>query len=168
VLLCALSSSLVTGCRARDVVQERARPEMRLENVHFRSYRGPTLSSFGEAASLVYDRETGDFVAGEAKVVLTPEGAKEVHLSAPTLVGNVPSRAYVGRGGVLMDRGTDSARTETARYGADGIVRGDEPIVLLGPGYRLSGPSFTLDPKDGMLVVKGGARLVAQGEAVRP
>jgi len=169
VVLCALSSGFLTGCRAAEAPPDRAQPEMRLENVHFRSYRGPALSSFGEATGLVYHRDTGDAVAQDAKVVLTPEGSAEVHLSAPVLAGNLPSRTYQARGGVVMDRGIDSARTATARYGADGIVRGDEPIELLGPGYRLSGPAFTLDPADGVLVIRGGVKLVATARgATRP
>jgi len=142
---------------------------MRFEAIHFRSYRGSTLSSVGEASDLVYRRDTGEFVARDAKVALSTEDGSVVHVFAPVLSGDLPGRSYFARGGVRMERSFDSARTETARCGPDGIVRGDERIDLLGPGYRMWGPSFTLDPKAGELVIRGGAELVATGrEGLRP
>ncbi len=66
----------------------------------------------------------------------------------------------------MVSRGEDSARTERARYepepdGGDGLVRGEDPVVVAGRGYRLTGTGFTLDPDEGSIVVRGGARLVA-------
>jgi hypothetical protein len=142
---------------------------MRFQSIHFRSYRGSTLSSVGEAPELVYRRDTGEFVARDAKVVLSSEDAAEVHVSAAVLDGDLPGRSYEARGGVRMDRSFDSARTASARCGPDGIVRGEERIDLVGPGYRMWGPSFTLDPKQGELVIRGGARVIATGrEASHP
>jgi len=161
---CALSAAILTGCRAGEPASEEAPPEMRFENVHFRSYRGPAPSSIGEAAGLVYRRDTGEFTARDAEVTLAAEGSKEVRIAAPVLAGDVPARSYEGRGGVRIVRGADTARTESARYGPDGIVRGDQEIEIAGPGYTMTGPSFTLDPARGELVVRGGVRLVATGE----
>jgi len=145
---------------------------MRFENVHFRSFRGPAPSSVGQAAEFVYRRDTGEFTARDAEATLfqgPAEGSKEVRVAAAVLAGDVPGRTYEGRGGVRMDRGPDQARTPRARYGPDGIVRGDERIEIAGPGYTLEGPSFTLDPARGELVVAGGVRLVAtQERSARP
>jgi len=142
---------------------------MRFETIHFRSYRGSTLSSVGDAADLVYRRDTGDFVARDANVTLATEDASWVHVFAPVLSGNLPERRYRARGGVRMERHLDSARTESATCGPDGVVRGDERIDLVGPGYQMWGPSFTLDPKSGELVIRDGVQLVGAGrETSRP
>lgn len=133
---------------------------MRFFGVHYRSYRGEALSSVGEAAKLVYRRDTGEFVARDAKVTLPSEDSSEVHISAPVMSGDV-GRSYEARGGVELDRSLDSARTESARCAEDGIVRGDQRIDITGPGYRMWGPSFRLDPKTAELVIQGGVRLVA-------
>jgi hypothetical protein len=48
------------------------------------------------------------------------------------------------------------------------MVRGDHPLVVEGPSYRLEGPRFTLDPATGELAIDGGASLVAGApEAIR-
>ncbi len=167
--LCFLSTALLTGCRAGDADSEHTQPEMRFETVHFQSYRGPTLTAVGDVGSLVYRREVGDLSAREVTATFPQEGAGDVRFSAPVLVGDVPSRSYEASGGVRMETGADSARTERARYAeSDGLVRGDRPIEVYGPGYTLKGPSFTLDPRLGELDVRGGVRLVASGEGRRP
>jgi len=69
---------------------------------------------------------------------------------------------------VVLERAGATARTASARYaGADGIVRGDEPVEVVGPGYRLAGPSFASDPATGDVEIRGGVRLVVTG-APRP
>jgi len=167
--VCLLSSALATGCQAGDADSEHAQPEMRFEKVHFRSYRGPTLTAVGEAGTVVYRRQTGEVSARDAAAAFPQEGGGEVRFSAPVLEGDVPSRTYEASGGVRLLRGADSARTEAARYAdKDGVVRGESPIEVEGPGYRLSGPAFTLDPRLGELDVRGGVRLVASGEGPRP
>jgi Ca2+-transporting ATPase len=84
----------------------------------------------------------GDRVAADARLVAS------AHLEAD--------------GGLVAVRDRDEARTASARYAAsDGVVRGDRPIEISGPGYRLAGPAFTLDPRAATLAVRGGVRLVA-------
>ena len=46
-------------------------------------------------------------------------------------------------------------------------MRGDEPVVVEGEGYRLEGPRFTLDPESGEIAIQGGARLDAGLEGSR-
>ena len=43
------------------------------------------------------------------------------------------------------------------------MVRGDEPVTVTGPAYRLAGPAFTADPRSGDVEIRGGVRLVAGG-----
>jgi len=165
-LTCALSTAATIGCKPEKPGEERAQPEMRLESVQFRAYRGGDLSAVGSADELVYRRDVGDLEARGASIQFPQEGAAPVRVSAPILIGDVPARAFEARGGIVAVRGTDEARTESARYAeADGLLRGDRPVEVTGAGYRLVGPSFTLDPRSGDLALRGGVRLVAAGPA---
>jgi len=134
---------------------------MRFENVHFRAYREGRLTASGEAAEFVYFRNSGELVASTLGVDLPQEGSAPARITAPRVVGDVPGRSFEGRGGLLLLRGSDEVRTESARYlESDGLVRGDLPVEVRGPGFRLTGPAFTLDPRSGELDVRGGARLL--------
>jgi hypothetical protein len=135
---------------------------MRFETVNFQAYRESRLSARGTAAEVVYLRNSGELSIRDADVELPQEGSLPVRLTAPRITGEVPERTFAADGGLLAVRGGDEARTESARYAAsDGVVRGDRPIEISGPGYRLTGPAFTLDPRAATLAVRGGVRLVA-------
>jgi len=141
---------------------------MRLETVQFRAYRGADPSASGAAARAVYLRSSGRVEATDARVTLPVPGAPDLTVSAPTLIGDLEARTWSARGGVVLVRGDATARTASARYAAkDGRVRGDEPVVVDGPGYRLTGPGFVADPATGDVEVRGGVRLVVAG-AARP
>jgi hypothetical protein len=75
------------------------------------------------------------------------------------------ARTFDASGGVVAERGGDTARTPSAHYeatgGKDGLVQGSEPVTVEGRAYRLDGHGFTLDPAAGRIAVGGGARLVA-------
>lgn len=165
----ALAALLVVtfACRpgkpgeAREVV-----PELKLEGVRFRVYRGDTLRAFGEAGTASLRRDSSELVARELVATL-PAAPAPVRVTAPQGGGNVASRELSAQGGVAVSRGDDVARTERARFeptAGGGVVRGDDPIVVQGRGYRLEGTGFTLEPATGVITVRGGARLLA-GEA---
>jgi hypothetical protein len=147
---------------------------MRFEDVHFQAYRESRLSMRGTAAEAVYLRNSGELSVRDADVEIPQEGSTPVRIAAPRVSGDVPGRTFQADGGLVAVRGRDEARTESARYAAsDGVVRGDRPVEIAGPGYRLSGPAFTLDPRAAQMVVRGGVRLVAGGrvagrDGVRP
>jgi hypothetical protein len=141
---------------------------MRLETIQFRAYRGANLSASGTAAQATYRRNSGEIQAASARVTLPGQGTPDLTVIAPILVGDLAARTWSARGGVVLERGDTTARTGSARYaGADGIVRGDEPVEVVGPGYRLAGPSFAADPATGDVEIRGGVRLVGAG-APRP
>jgi hypothetical protein len=161
-LACAASSLAVTGCQAAGPTPETKPPEMRFEDLHFQAYRDSRLSARGTAAEAVYLRTSGELTVRDVALEIPQEGSSPATLSAPLVEGDVPARTFEARGGLRALRGRDEARTESARYAAsDGVVRGERPIEIAGPGYRLTGPSFTLDPRAGELVVRGGVRLSA-------
>jgi lipopolysaccharide export system protein LptC len=155
------------GCR-RGQPSEAAEvvPELKLEGVRFRVYRGDDLRAFGEASTATFRRDSTELSARDLVATL-PRSPSPVHITAPRGEGELDARTYTASGGVVVARGDDVARTPSARFlpsGAGGTVEGDEPVVVEGSGYRLEGSGFTLDPATGDLAVRGGARLLA-GEA---
>jgi lipopolysaccharide export system protein LptC len=146
-------------------------PELKLDTVRYRLYRGDALRASGVAATLSYRRDTRDVAATGIAATLLEPGRAPVELTAPDGDGSLEARTFTVRGGVRASRGTDVATTPAATYAADaagrGAVSGAGPIEVLGTGYRLDGTGFTLDPATGELVVRGGARLVAAGAEAR-
>jgi hypothetical protein len=159
-LPCAASILLVAACQGAETGKPTP-PVMTLTEVRFRAYRDADLSMRGQAAEVVYLRQTSEVRARDAVVILPQPGAAELRIAAPVVEGDLSARSYRASGGLVATRGGDEARTASARWSAgDGLVRGDEPVELRGPSYRLAGPSFTLDPATGDLDVRGGVRVV--------
>ncbi len=132
--------------------------------MQFRAWRGSDLTASGSADRAVYRRDSGELVAFAAQVTVPRPGLPDLAVSAPELEGDLGARTWAARGGVVLTRGDAVARTPTARWAeADGIVRGDEPVEVTGPSYRLAGPAFTADPRSGDVEIRGGVRLVAGG-----
>ncbi|BDG03284.1 LptA/OstA family protein [Anaeromyxobacter oryzae] len=139
-------------------------PELALEGVRFRVWRGPELRVEGEAKTATLRRDSTELVARDVLAVL-PRAGSPIRITAPVGQGVLQAQTFEARGGVLVERGTDVARTETARYEplprGGAVVRGDQPVELTGRGYRLHGTGFTLDPESGDLDLSGPTRLVA-------
>ena len=161
----ALLAAAGCGGSARRDAQAVA-PELKLDGVHFRIYRGDDLRAFGDAETASLRRDSSELRAQQLDATL-PRGETPVRLTAPAGEGSLATRRFQATGGVVVSRGEDSARTERARYepspdgAGDGVVRGDDPVVVSGRDYKLTGTGFTLDPTLGNIVVRGGARLVA-------
>jgi lipopolysaccharide export system protein LptC len=159
------------GCRS-DRSREAAQvaPELKLEGVRFRVYRGEELRASGEAVTATLRRDSTRVTAQELVATLPREGAP-VRIAATRGQGLLATRVFSATDGVVVSRGTDVARTLSARFepSADGagLVRGDQPVVVEGEGYRLEGPRFTLDPASGEIAIEGGARLDAGLEGTR-
>ncbi len=166
MLACAASIAVLAGCDTGAPSAHPPPPGVRLEGVQFRAWREGALSASGTAARATYRKDTGAVVAEDARVTIPRPGTPDILVSAPRVEGTPGSRAWTARGGVVLTRGDATARTPSARWsGEDGQVRGDEPVVVTGPGYRLEGPSFTADPGTGDVEIRDGVRLVAGGEA---
>jgi hypothetical protein len=162
----ALTTLAAAGCGSalqRD--QGAVPPELRMEGVHYRVYRGDTLRTFGDADTVSLRRDSSEVRASGLDAVL-PRSPLPVHITAPTGQGFLASRVYQASGGVVVSRGDDAGRTDRARYEpgegdtAD-LVHGEDPVTVTGRGYELTGRGFTLDPETGTVVVGGGARLLA-------
>lgn len=144
-------------------------PELELEGVRFRLYRGDTLRASGEAARVSLRRDSTELTASNLAAVLPgAPGASptegDVRIAAPEGRGILRARTFSASGGVTVARAGDVARTATARYEPSpdgGRVLGDDPVLVEGEDYRLTGPGFVLDPQAGEIAVRGGVRLDA-------
>jgi lipopolysaccharide export system protein LptC len=164
-LLVAVSLLAAPGCRSGTVSEAQpVVPELKLDGVRFRVYRGDALRALGHADAASLRRDSSEVRAQQLEATL-PRPVAPVGISAPAGQGSLLSRVFEFSGGVVASRNADVARTARARYEPDddgeGMVRGEDPVVVEGPGYRLDGTGFTLDPAAGTIVLGGGARLVA-------
>jgi len=140
-------------------------PDVRFRQVEFQVFRGDALTASGTASAARLRRDTNalEVQAIEIKFPATDE-REEATATAARGHGNLAERWFVAEGGVAAVQGDDVARTERARYSsAEGVVRGDSPVLVSGTGYQLTGPGFTLDPRTRTVRVEGGAKIRAEG-----
>jgi hypothetical protein len=134
-----------------------------MDGVQFQVDRGGVVTATGQAARLTYRRDTTDLVASDlAMNLVTPTGP--VQVTAPSGEGRLGGRTFRASGGIRATRGADVATTGSAstRPGPDGRawVEGEDPVQVEGPGYRLTGTGFDLDPATGELAIRGKPHLV--------
>lgn len=165
--LALVACGLTAGCGfggprvARELV-----PEVNMEGVQFFVDRGGVAQAWGEAQRLTYRRDT-TAVSATGLVLRMAQADGLVEVTAPTGSGLASERHLQVSGGIVATRGADRATTEAAgcapglgkRFG-QGLIQGSDPVTVAGPGYRLTGTGFTLDPSSGEIVIGGGARLV--------
>jgi hypothetical protein len=159
------------GCRgSRTGEAQEVTPELELTGVRFRVFRGDDLRASGEADRVTLRRDSTELSASglsaelPARAEAGPSAGAPVRIAAPEGRGVVRDRRFSASGGLTVARGDDVARTASARFEPSpggGRVVGDEPVVVEGKGYRLSGPGFELDPRQGEITIRGGARLDA-------
>jgi len=159
------------GCRpARPSEPRELVPELVMEGVRFRVDRLGESRAMGEASRVTYRRDTTAVTASGLGLLLTDPAQGPIRIVAPSGQGVAAERRFDVGGGILAERGADRATTASARFepassgeGAKSgaVVRGDEPVVVEGPGYRLDGHGFRLDPATREITLGHGARLVA-------
>jgi lipopolysaccharide export system protein LptC len=173
LLALAICASATPGCRAgRPTEAEAVVPELKLEQVRFRVYRGETLRASGNADQMTLRRDSTDITAQNLVALLRSNEGEPTRVTAARGAGVLATRHFQATDGVTVARGDDVARTHSARYepeggSGEGLVRGDEPVVVQGKGYQLEGPRFTLDPAIGVIDIDGGTKLVAGTGAAR-
>jgi hypothetical protein len=140
-------------------------PELTFDNLAFRVYRGSILEAEGTARRASFRRDSADVTASTADVRFPASpGHEEARLRAAAGHGNLKARWFVAEGGVRASQAGKVAETERARYdAADGVVRGDAPVTVRGPGFRAEGAGFTFDPHEATVHLTGGTRVVAGG-----
>lgn len=162
---------LATGCRpARPGESRQIIPELTMDGVQFRVDREGVTTASGEAERLTYRRDTTDVAAVKlAMDLVTVTGL--VRVTAPNGAGNLGNHVFRATGGIRATRGSDVAETPSATSspGPDGhiAIHGDEPVQVEGPGYRLNGTGFDIDPATGDIAIRGKPHLVT-GLGARP
>jgi lipopolysaccharide export system protein LptA len=112
-ILAASIAGMVACAPPRSAEERKAAPELRLEGVRFRLFRGDVQSASGTAAVVTYLRETTALRATELALHLRDRG-EELLVTAPSGEGVVSSRTFAASGGVRADRGPDPAAREPA------------------------------------------------------
>ncbi len=169
-LLAVALLSPTVGCGARGAQEEdRLAPELRLEDVHFRVFRGAQLAARGTAVRATYRRDSGDYTAEGVETFLAGDGQPGwSRLTAPRAAGNPGTKDLAASGGVRFESGPEVALSDEARYDPrDRWVHGDRPLVLRGRSWALEGPSWLLDASRRTVRVRGGARVVAEGRGTQ-
>ncbi len=143
-------------------------PELKLERVHFRVWRGEALQARGEARQVVIRRDTNHATASELRAEL-PAQDQAVFITAPAAQGDLATRVFTGEGGVVVTHGGERAVTDRARYepgpSGRGLVTGRDPVAVERLNVRLDGTGFTFDPQVGDLQLGGPVttRTAAEG-----
>ena len=137
-------------------------PQLTFESLDFRVFKGPVLTAEGNARQASFRRDTADLAAEEVKVRFPATSTQpEARISADRGSGNVREHHFQAWGGVRAEQAGQVATTSEARYSAaDGLVRGDKPVEVRSSRLTVRGPGFTLDPRDQVLHIEGGARAV--------
>jgi hypothetical protein len=141
---------------------EEVPPQLTFQNLDFRVYKGQVLTAEGSARQADFRRDTADLAAERVEVRFPATTTQaESHVSAARGSGNVREHRFTAWGGVRAEQAGQVALTPEARYAAtDGLVRGDKTVEVRNNRLTVRGPGFTLDPRDQVLHIEGGARAV--------
>jgi hypothetical protein len=164
---CLLGCALA-GCTAPPADTGATPPEIILEGVGFRFFRGSELRARGQANVATFRRDTGDVTAHRVRLVVDRDGQGDtVRFDAVSASGNVHTQLAAAAGGVhLADAQGTRGTTERARLdGKAGRVDGRDPVDVVGSGFRMHGENgFVLDlvGEDGLLL-KGPVTTLVRG-----
>jgi hypothetical protein len=138
-------------------------PQLTFDDLRFRVYRGADLTALGRARHASFRRDTSDLSGSDILVRFPGTASRPAALvEAGAASGNLRERRLVATRGVRAVQAGEVATTEEARYSAaDGLIRGEKPIRVDYERFSAAGPGFTLDPRDQLLVIVGGAKAVA-------
>jgi lipopolysaccharide export system protein LptC len=139
----------VAGCRQSPRSETKVlAPELNLERVRFRVWRGSELRAFGEARQVTIRRDTTESSAADLRAEF-PSGKEPVTVAAPAGEGVLSASTFTLRGGVELTRGDAQALTDHASYapvpGGGARIEGDAPVKVARPGFELEGVGFTYD-----------------------
>lgn len=170
-LAVAILLPLLSACKSSQKSGSTAlAPELKLERVRFRVWRGDVLRAQGEARQVAIRRDTNHATASDVRSQLAASG-DPIFVTAPTVEGDLASQVYTGTGGVVVTHGAEKATTESARYEpgptGQGLVTGRDRVVMERGNVRFEGVGFTLEPQLGDLQLGGPVRTVSTGAPSR-
>lgn len=149
-LAVGLALGLWPGCAKPPTQKGTPPPELTLHRVTLTTYRGSERIAVGHAASLTYERTSGDSVATAARLDRIPAAsqanARPFRLDADRVEGNVPGRVADASGNVTVRDGQGlTGVTERAHFdGPRSLAHGDAPVKLRGKGYGADARGFKL------------------------
>jgi hypothetical protein len=166
-LVVAVALPLLPACKSSQKSGSTSvAPELKLERVHFRVWRGNLLRAQGDARRVVIRRDTNHATGSDVRARLAARD-EPVVVTAPTVEGDLSSQVYTGTGGVVVTHAGERATTERARYepgpSGQGLVTGQDPVVVERGNLRLDGIGFTFDPQSGDLQLGGPVRTESTG-----
>lgn len=141
---------LLAGCTPRPPApQEETSPEIQLEGVGVRFFRGDELRAVARAAHATFRRGNSDLTAQTVRLRFLPTGERpEVEVCAREAEGNLKSQNAEAKGAVRIAE-TAGAAGVTEAASLDGKARraaGTLPVDILGDGYRIRAEKgFALD-----------------------
>ncbi|MGC4001463.1 MAG: hypothetical protein QM767_30000 [Anaeromyxobacter sp.] len=138
-------------------------PELKLERVRFRVWRGADLRLRGAAQAMTLRRDSSELAATNLAAEL-PRGDAPILITAPTGTGVMAQRDFEVHGGVTITQAANVARTAAARFqpvpGTGQMqVIGTDPVIVTGPAYQLEGTGFALDAASGDFQMQGPVQL---------
>lgn len=145
----ALAAILALGGCAAPTAPEtgRAAPELVLQGVGFKFFRGSQLTTVGMARAASFRTDTGDASAEKTRTVFLRAGEQEAVLLAGQMAGNVHTRQADAKGGVRILDAEGTVAT-TARAHLDGETHrasGSAPVEVTGKSFRSQASGFSLD-----------------------
>ncbi len=166
-MVVAMLLALLPACKSSQKSGSTAlAPELKLERVHFRVWRGDALRASGDAREVDIRRDTNHAIGSDVRAELSAKD-EPVHVTAPSVEGDLSSQVYTGTGGVVVTHGNERATTERARYEpgptGQGLVTGDDQVVVYRGNLRLEGVGFTFAPQLGDLQLGGPVRTESAG-----
>jgi len=166
-LAAAISACLLSACQSSQKAEPtEVAPELKLEGVRFRVWRGEIPRAWGEASEVTIRRDTNEAKAALLRADL-PSQDGPVVITAPRAQGVLSTQVFSGEGGVLVTHADERATSQRARYepgpAGTGLVSGTDPVTVERRGMRLSGVGFTFDPRTGDLRVGGPVETRAAG-----
>jgi hypothetical protein len=157
----AVVAACLTGCYARSSADlEESPPEIQLEGVGLRFFRGNELRAVGRAQRATFLRNTADGTAQAVKVhFLASQDRPEIDLVAREVRGNTRTQDAIASGGVRLSRADGAVGTTERAHlaGAQKRADGELPVDVVGEGYRVHAVSgFTMDISvPGSLALRG-------------
>lgn len=129
----------VGGCTARAPADTgKAPPEMVLQGVGFKFFRGSELTSVGHARSASFRSDTGDLGANRVKLRFLRPTENDMILEAGTASGNIRTKQVDAENGVLLVDAQGTA-VQTTKSHIDGNTRqatGTDPVEVTGASFR--------------------------------
>jgi len=155
-----ISTLALVGCSAPARQESgRSAPELVLQGVGFKFYRGSQLTTVGMARNASFRTDTGAASAEKTRTVFLRSGAEEAVLLAGRMEGDVHTRQADAEGGVrILDAEGTVASTPRAHLdGASRRASGRDPVEVTGKSFRSRAASgFSID-------LSGSRKMVFEG-----